>query len=1076
MEIHETWRLGLDLGIGSCGWAIVEESGPASGRIVALGVRTFDVPETDKERTPTNQLRRQHRGLRKVLRRRRQRMNQIRRLFRTHLLIADERKQALKISGLDPWVLRAEALERRLSGPELAVALGHIAKHRGFKSNSKRERGANAPKDSSAMLKAIQATRDRLAGFRTVGEMFARDPEYASRKRNRDGDYTRSILRNDQEREVCLLFDRQRGMGNGLASEELERQFIDAAFSQRPLADSKDKVGDCPFEPGEKRAARRSYSFELFRFLSRLAALRVKSGRIERPLTAEEIATASTDFGGQKGMTFKRLRKLLGLAEDDRFDGVPAEEEGKRDIFGRSSGNGCMQGTAALRDVLYDVLGDLGWSSMLATPEKLDRIAFVLSFREDIDSTRKGLDEIGLAQSVLDALMNSIEKGALPQFAGAGGLSAKACRNIIPHLKRGLNYFDACEKAGYDPTKSHVDRLLDTKGHYGTEALRKILRDNAPKKLIGSPVARKAVTEALKQVVAVVETHGLPGRIHVELARDVGKSKEERDQIKAGLDDRGKQKNKNREEFASVVGSPLATDEDLLRYELWKEQKGFCLYTDQAIDPRWIVSSDRTLEVDHILPRSKSGDDSFRNKTLCFASANQEKRGRTPYLWFGRDDARWSRFTACVDRCVGLHKQKRRNLLTTKSLSEIEEKFKPRNLNDTQFATRVLLNLLARMYPKGEQGFEVPRPDRTEREIRRMFARPGRLTDSLRRAWGMHDLKKGADGNRVDDDRHHALDALIVAATSEGALNRLTREIQAREDAGFRRDLVEFDPPWPGFVAETRQKLAEVFVSRAERRRARGEAHEATVRQIAEHDGRIVVYERKAVDKLTEKDLDFIPIPEPHGKVVDPRKLRDQMVESLRAWIAAGKPKGHRPLSPKGDPIVKVRLRTDIKPGVLVRGGAADRSKIVRVDIFENGASKSRSRYLLVPVYAHQISDREPPNRVFTLRMEYESWPPIPNDAAFLFSLNPMCFVSVLCKERGAAVATELQGYYRQFDANDGRITISDHRTKSSKAKEFQTRLSPTTIRELKKFHVDRLGRRSEIPKETRTWRGAVCT
>ncbi len=149
MEIHETWRLGLDLGIGSCGWAIVEESGPASGRIVALGVRTFDVPETDKERTPTNQLRRQHRGLRKVLRRRRQRMNQIRRLFRTHLLIADERKRALKISGLDPWVLRAEALERRLSGPELAVALGHIAKHRGFKSNSKRERGANAPKEIS---------------------------------------------------------------------------------------------------------------------------------------------------------------------------------------------------------------------------------------------------------------------------------------------------------------------------------------------------------------------------------------------------------------------------------------------------------------------------------------------------------------------------------------------------------------------------------------------------------------------------------------------------------------------------------------------------------------------------------------------------------------------------------------------------------------------------------------------------------------------------------------------------------------------------------------------------------------
>jgi hypothetical protein len=69
MTIQETFTFGLDLGIGSCGWAVVRE-GDDGGEIVALGVWLFDVPETDKDRTPTNQLRRLHRGMRRVVRRR----------------------------------------------------------------------------------------------------------------------------------------------------------------------------------------------------------------------------------------------------------------------------------------------------------------------------------------------------------------------------------------------------------------------------------------------------------------------------------------------------------------------------------------------------------------------------------------------------------------------------------------------------------------------------------------------------------------------------------------------------------------------------------------------------------------------------------------------------------------------------------------------------------------------------------------------------------------------------------------------------------------------------------------------
>jgi CRISPR-associated endonuclease Csn1 len=249
--------LGIDGGIASIGWALLDLDPDAASLTVTAGVRTFDPPETAKERTPTNAVRRLHRGQRRVIRRRRQRMNEIRRLFHESGLLPAANCNALSVTGLNPWRLRGEALNRALTGPELAIALGHIARHRGFKSNAKRDAAANAADETSKMKKAIAATQERLQGYQTVGEMFAKDAEFKDRKRNR-GDFSRSILRADQEHEVRRIFAEQTRVGNRLASEALEQEFSRIAFFQRPLQDSEHMVQTCPFEPKERRTARRS--------------------------------------------------------------------------------------------------------------------------------------------------------------------------------------------------------------------------------------------------------------------------------------------------------------------------------------------------------------------------------------------------------------------------------------------------------------------------------------------------------------------------------------------------------------------------------------------------------------------------------------------------------------------------------------------------------------------------------------------------------------------------------------------------------------------------------------------------
>jgi CRISPR-associated endonuclease Csn1 len=155
--------LGLDCGIASVGWAVVElGDAKAEGRIVALGTRMFDAPETDKEKRPKSEIRREKRGMRRVIRRRKQRMNAVRRLLNEHGLLTETGSEALRFRGVSPWDVRAKATDKLLTAHELAIALGHIARHRGFKSNAK-SRGENAAEDSK-MKKAMAETQEKMAG------------------------------------------------------------------------------------------------------------------------------------------------------------------------------------------------------------------------------------------------------------------------------------------------------------------------------------------------------------------------------------------------------------------------------------------------------------------------------------------------------------------------------------------------------------------------------------------------------------------------------------------------------------------------------------------------------------------------------------------------------------------------------------------------------------------------------------------------------------------------------------------------------------------------------------------------
>ena len=1050
--INENIVFGIDVGIASCGWAVIDTKDEA---ILAMGSRCFEAPEEPDTRKQKNARRREKRGMRRVTSRRSDRVKQVRRIIKESGLLDDpshKHFQSPNKQAPDPWQSRVEGLKRLLTSDEAAATLIHIAKHRGFKSNSKHSAGDT---DGKKMLAEVEKW-DKLKGERTYAQAVIDEERkngayQPKRRRNSEGDYRFTPPRDMLLDEAKQIIAKQRELQAEWATKEFEERYINGAFHQRPLQSNEDLVGKCPFEPDEKRAAKFSYSFERFRFVQTLVHnCKVESGKRQRNLTPNELKRAIEEFGKSAGLTFKQLAKKIELAENEKFVRVKTAYDEKSDVTGAKSK--ASPGTYAL----YKSLRGTGWDELADTPEILDRIAEILTHNSDLAGIRERIQTLPIAPETVEALMESAQSGAFRDFGGTADISAKAARNLIPHMLQGKVYSDACKSVGYD----HA-------------AAQQVSTDN-----IRNATVQRALTQAVKQVELLVRKFDRPKRIGVELLREVGKSAKVRGEIDSANRTRASERERNRENFVGDVKGLVPedwrpSDDQLERYELMKEQGYKCPFCNGHLTPDLIISPINPLQTEHIYPKSRSQDDSYVNKVVACTTCNQNKRDMTPWEWMGGDEARWRSFEARINtmfpssRKKGEGKKREKNKrLLDKTFAERDQSFLNRNLVDAQYVARALRSKLTELYPESYTGGTIGKYG----GIQYVQTRPGRIVADLRKAW-----LKGWEKDR-SDDRHHAMDALIVALTDETAVQRLTAAYKWMDERGLRLRIPNLDPPWPSFAQDAIDAYnAGWLVCRTENRRARGALHEETIRSSRiDEDGNQVFYERKAIENITKSDVSRIPDP--------------VIRERVASWLEDGKSNENRPCSAKGDEIRKLRLPTTIKTAFQINrrdmGGNKDRQQggyatngndaMVRVDLFKVDETKYDPAgqritpgYYLVPIYLWQIADKEgktPLNAIVSGKLENE-WPEMdPQD--FVMSLYENSYIEIV-KANGELV----DGYRRRVDRGGGTVRISPHNLRDDK---FSAKRRPSIkgVKSIRKFQVDRLGIKYEIPAGSERWPG----
>lgn len=799
--------LGLDLGPNSIGWALVEEDDAGNPQgLEAFGVRVFQEMVDRQKKTPKNHKRRDARQARRQRARRKMRRDTLQsELIRSGLLPDSAREREKLFHETDPYEIRKRGLDDDLIPHELGRAIFHLNQRRGFLSNRKVRDSGEKKKEDGVVKQAIGELRKEIeeSGARTLGEFLAGKPKKRSLRTERAM----------YEEEFDKLWKKQAEFRPELLTDALRARIRKILFSQRPLKLQKFLVGKCTFEPRKKRCPWCRPEAQWFRTLQDVNHLEVRVPETGgyRPLDQSEREKIKNELREKKTLTWNGARKALGFHSGETFN---IEEGGKKNLMGART----------LIDV-RKILTKKTWEAMSGEQEEfLDEL---FSTHKEETLLKRLEKRWKLSREQADALLNT-------EFQpGYASLSLRAIRRITPHLERGLNYHDACQAAGY---RHDYEKEIDAKDALPT----------APD--LRNPIVQKAINEVRRVVNAIVREYGKPRRIRVELARDLKLGKRQKDAL-----NRQNRQNRDMNDEARRVMTEVGISDNggnRLRYRLWKEQKGQCPYTGGSIGCRDIFSAE--YEVDHILPYSRTLDDSYMNKVLSKASANREKGDRTPHEWRSGEPKEFNRMRQRVSSMKDMPYAKKRRF----EQKELQlDKFIERQLNDTRYISREVKDYLK------DLGAD-------------MQVTTGQATAALRRSWGLNailavdlDMEK----NRADH-RHHAIDALVVALTNRSLFQGIARlSAEVREILGRRR--FPLPSPWPGFDADVREKIEKIVVSHQPLRKISGAFHEETAYGRISHEGEDVFVRRVPLESLRPPQVE---------KIVD-RRIRELVRERMEA-------------------------------------------------------------------------------------------------------------------------------------------------------------------------------------------------
>ena len=779
--MDKKYRLGIDLGTNSLGWALwdfgKDDGAPA---IVDAGVRIFtDGREPGKNDSPGESLaveRRVARGMR----RRRDRLLQRKRKLINTLIVGElwprsPEKRTEAISK-DPYALRGKAVDEDVSGEELSRILLHLCQRRGFKSNRKDSSQKDDEKGKNkARIKALNEELERQSAA-TLGAYLNARKHRGARFRDDSAYYPD---RAHYKEEFDLIKERQKMNFPALDWEKLEK----IIFDQRPL---KAQVkGKCPYYTDEDRAHNALPSTHRFRILQELQNLNLINPHGETVnLSRDERDCLFDLLERTKKVKFKSIRTHLNKSVDGpilddswRFN---LESEKREALNGNSTS--CDMRKPEMFGNLWDELDD----------ELQDEIVDTI-----MEAEENGEIEVYLMDNhSLSGKLSREQRQNISETTFGKGISRFSTilhRECVRVMKRDyVGYYEAMAALGFDHRAKEGTGELAELPYYGEVLPESCVKRKTPNQnreeaefgKIGNPTVHIALNQVRRVLNAIIARHGKPAEIVLELSRDL---KNGRKKIAEIISEQAKNQ-KNNEALdkdlreSHYLVNPSRDDREKLMYfnELRRENAGApCPYCGKGISAAELFTG--SIEVEHILPFSRTLDDSRGNKTLAHKNCNQFKGDRSPYEAFG-DSPPGYNWNHIQERIKSLPKNKQNKFRAdAMEKREKDDSFLARQLTDGAYASRVARRYLSSICPPNK-----------------IWCVTGSHTAQLRWNWGLNTIlsKQSGKKNR-SDHRHHALDAAVIALVDRSLIKKIA-DANRKNDENSGRRFSYKAPDFPG--------------------------------------------------------------------------------------------------------------------------------------------------------------------------------------------------------------------------------------------------------------------------------------
>ena len=857
-------RLALDIGTNSIGWAIYKlDTKKKPCCIIKTGVRIFSSGRNDKNYTTLNAVRRQKRLQRRQRDRYIQRRNFLLHLLKTHGLFPKEISFAKKLQKLNPYQLRAEALDLELDLYHFGRALFHLNQRRGFKSNKR----SNHDEENGIIKRSIKAVEKLMEqnNSRTYGEFLWKRFQKMEKSRKKLGsqkdnwilarrpvnftaqdNYTVYANREMIENEFNQLWSAQACFHKKLKDSALKEKIKKAIFSQKSL--KQPIIGKC-FYTDEDRSSKASPYFQKFRILKELNNLRWINNKGESFSIVENNKgiefreyLINTLFSKKKEIKFteieKAFKKFFPKIED--FSGFNLDTYNRDKLEGNKTS--CILRKEISEWDKWSLAQQNEFVELLEGKNEKDK-----SIKED-EEILKDLQEFSINnQFSLDQniLQNCIQM-SVELTSGHGKYSQTAIQKTLPFLEKGELEDKAVLLAGW----RHSDRKPEGELANTLPKYQDILKDHCiemslkPDKnkpydtfRISNPTVHIAFNQLRLVVNDIIRLYGKPFEIVIETARDLPLS-----QIgKRSLEKKQKEdKDKNDEARQCIKEFNLKDNrENRIRYQLWKEQKNTCIYSGKKISKTKLYKLN--LEIDHILPYSKTLDDSYMNKVLVYKQASQGKGNQTPYEYFSSDTKQWQEI---LERTKELPKTKQSKFHkdSMKNFLGRDKSFLERQLNDTRYISKYAKQYLEHICPT-------------------VWTVRGQTTALIRR------ILRFEEKNR-EDHRNHAKDALAIGLIDRSLVKKISEKASQLE--GQHNDRLENIKkaikndilPWKSFKKDEKSSIEQIVVSHRKRTKTQGQLHNETayggIQNVTDFSKAVRVLHYVSIMELDRKKIDRI--------------------------------------------------------------------------------------------------------------------------------------------------------------------------------------------------------------------------